>query len=169
MLNENNYPETGNGQRKVRNIFTVVILLVFFLSLLYLLFPSRPGTRTYSENKVLEEKIDIGAVSFSERLPKGFPEDIPVERENITESTSLTFSDQKQKSYKVIYFSNQSPDEVFSTYVDYMNGAKFWISPGGINRSEGIIYGSRQNDNLAVRIFYQDGKTVAEIAYTVSY
>lgn len=112
--------------------------------------------------EVLVTKTSAGQNSAS-TLPAGFPDGIPVERGNITESYKSVYSGKGVTQYTVSYSSHQTREALWDMYSKYMKGVGYGIEDTS-SRSSGLISGTLANDTLTAVISVHSGMTLVQLS-----
>ncbi len=106
-----------------------------------------------SEEKTVVYKGDVNASLMQDKLPQGFPMDIPVETAMLEESVKVDYTERGATQYSVVYLSEKSKDEVTTTYIKFFSDNGYQITPqqtGLANTTQ--LYGQKNNDDLSVVI-----------------
>jgi hypothetical protein len=99
------------------------------------------------------------------RLPAGFPAEIPVEIEGVTEAYARTYPERGVTQYTVVYKSASSLTEKFSEYESYMESAGYISAEDGSNMSSNFLSGTKDNDDLSVVLSIDGESTVVNLTY----
>ena len=102
-----------------------------------------------------------GAIS----VPAGFPEDIPIEKVGITESSTTAYPDQGAEQLSVSYKSSKTITQKYAEYKTYMSKSGYTLTEGGANTPVRAIFGTKADANLSVAISSSGGKTLVQLSY----
>jgi hypothetical protein len=115
-------------------------------------------------NEIEVTKTDI-TQNGTTNLPVGFPSDIPVEANNLTESFRAAYQSRGIVQYSVSYTSLKTRDSLWDAYSSYMNGAGYAVDKTGTSKSLGQISGTKNGDSLSVVLSNHGGLTLVQINY----
>jgi len=160
-------------------IIFIVIGIVVVLALLYFFMPKgapQNVDQTEQQQQVEEQEVNNVDISLNQvdventendidKLPKGFPTDIPVELANITESYSTDYKDAGFVQKSLVYTSEKSVAKLFSEYETFMKDSGYEISDSTTDEGYAYLYGSKNGDDLSVVLEGSDGSTIASITY----
>lgn len=133
--------------------FALVIILVGYLLL-------KPGN--LSRNKVSElayagaGEVEVVHADLSDatllKAPEGFPEYLPIESQNVTESYKVVFKDHNLTQYTVSFSSMNSRETLWSVYADIMVAQGYEIDESVTKSEQGSMRGFRTDRDLNITI-----------------
>lgn len=126
-----------------------------------------PAAINVDEGETISVELGEGVVG-RDRLPAGFPADIPVELEGIVESYARTYPSNDMVQYTVSYHSAESMDVKYEEYDNFMTEASYGFSEDGKDQEHGYLYGTRENDDLSVTVSViseTDAETLVQVTY----
>ncbi len=145
---ENTNPATAS---KIPFIVLGIVILVAAASV-FLRFHKGSSARFSSENVQLQN-VDVQNKTGLEKLPAGFPQNIPVELASIISSETLSYPDRKATLYNVAYFSSKQQEELFVTYGNFL-------------KKEG--YKITRTDKSIANMMYEATKDKTDISVTIA-
>ena len=151
----------------MKKIVILLILVAVVVGVAYLIatrVDKDDGAGQQEEEKVKFEHVDLSQASGNDRLPPGFPADIPVETDTAIESYVGNYTDLPGVQRTFSYKSGQTPVQKFNEYKKYMtdNGYEF------NEENEGTVYslvGDKDNDTLSVVTSVMGQQTLVQITY----
>jgi hypothetical protein len=149
-------------KQKKSTLFIVIIILVIFVVIGFGLFVNWFGQTKEKGN--IERFVMTNNVKT---LPATFPNDIPVESENISQSTTQEYTNRKITLFSVTYLSTKKSSELFNTYGDFLNKAGYSISTGEQKQTLSEFQATKENNNISIIIIPQSSKTMVQISYVV--
>ncbi len=171
-----------NGTNSGKFDKSIVSIIVAFVALLliFVLFSIVGKDRRSGNNldgqgsDVTEESVFLNAVDINnaqtdaEKLPEGFPRDIPVELETITVSDTKVYTDRPVPItvHTVNYTTTSTALEKYNQYLDYMTRAGFEFAENGRDEGNHALNGTKNGDSLLVVASSLNGETVVQISYT---
>jgi len=149
-------------------------LIVLVLLYVFVFSGSTRGTKDTSDESdsmtspvdITLENVDISATATDEeKLPQGFPVDIPVELANVTESYSATYEDAGFTQYTVAYTSERSMNALGDEYSEYLDSNGYTITDD--TSGEGFVswYATKDNNDLSVLVSYQSDTVTVTLTY----
>lgn len=111
------------------------------------------------------EVIETDIAETGQAVPLGFPESIPVESNNITESVRVAYKEQGVTQYTVSYTSMKSRESLWDLYSGYMGKAGFTVDKTTSSKSLGQLSGNKGNDTLSVAISDHGGVALVQLNY----
>jgi hypothetical protein len=122
-------------------------LIVFALAFWFFILPiiNPPEQRTFSE-------VDTSKLEGAERLPEGFPTDIPVDTATIVEASSATHDFGKVEQWSVGYLSEMSQNYLDRTYSDFFIASGYTINSISRDTETVSIDATKGNTNTLVLI-----------------
>lgn len=149
-------------------LLVVIILLSawFWISTQPKTTTTKTDIRTSDGNVTSVEvtKTDIAGGSTS-NLPAGFPNNIPVETNNLTESFRAAYKSRNIVQYSVSYTSARSRDALWDTYSEFFNSSGYTVDKTGTSRSLGQLSAALDNDSISVVISGHNGLSLVQINY----
>jgi len=137
----------------------ILVVLVFFF-----IFYGKSGSSDGEINVSLNE-IDISSVSEEEKLPEGFPKDVPVELSNIEDSYSAVYEDDGFTQNSITYTSSKTIAEIYSEYEGFMEDSGYEITDSSLASGVASLYASKDNDDLSVVIANVSGLSTVSVSY----
>jgi hypothetical protein len=111
-------------------------------------------------------KLDVTAATTPEdKLPQGFPQDIPVNLETIVAGSTSAFTGRTYVQYSVSFLSDRTRAQEYQSYLSFMTNAGYEFGSAGRNPQQFSLYGTKDNDDLSITISEQSGKTLVHIGY----
>lgn len=151
----------------------VILLVVLFVILLVVAFLMQPGKKKEQANEntkenVLLTRVDLTTATGENKLPSGFPEDIPIETVGITNSYKAVFPDRGITGrgiteYTVSFISSKSKGEVYDMYEKFMVDSGYKFLPENQSKEKGILYGRNDSGDLSVFISEENSKTAVGV------
>jgi hypothetical protein len=140
-------------------IFALLLILVYVMSVNF-------------SDKDKKEDVSVSDVNLltaegAERLPVGFPSDIPVEVGGAYESYAMDYEDRGVKQYTVSFVASESFEAAYRLYADYLSQNGF-ISERDLvfrNQNPETLYGTRDNDDISIVITQNDERVDVQISY----
>jgi hypothetical protein len=158
--------DQGNKFPKAVGIATIIVALIIAALLIVTVRYSKFGmAQKFTNEKVRVEKIDIGNSSDTEKLPAGFPADIPVEFNNITDSQTLDYTDKKAKLYSITYVSARQFEELYAEYNRFFATNKYFVRTKTKTADRILFEAMQPEGSLTIIITPQSGKMMVQIAY----
>jgi len=165
------------GQSNTSSNRDVISLVVVFLALLIVVYliqgtfkdnekaadqVSQPeGTK---ENVIVRE-TNLNEVSGRERLPIGFPTDVPVDTSAIVESFSANYPDRGVTQSTVSFSSNKSQAALFSEYATFMTNTGYDFGQSGKNENLKTLFGTKDGNDLLIVFPINNSVTSVQITY----
>ncbi|HEY4490191.1 MAG TPA: hypothetical protein VJC12_02985 [Candidatus Paceibacterota bacterium] len=169
-------PENNSNSSSNKKLITLVVVFVVLIALAFLMLKSTPQTVTdtgtsdqVTRESVKFEQVNLeGVISEEEKLPSGFPRDIPIETKEIFISDTKVYTDRTPNVtlYTVNYRTDKSVSVKYSEYLNYMTKALYSFEQNGKDEKNHALYGSKSGNTLLVAISNTEGKTVVQIVYT---
>lgn len=126
--------------------------------------PASENNPASEETKAIVYKTDVNAATGKEKLPEGFPANIPVETDSVQDSIKSEIPDMHVTQYSVTYLSDKSVDAVQSIYTAFFTQEGYTTKPSG--QAPVQLYATKNNDDLSVVIETTDtGKTRVFVSY----
>ncbi|GEM_PF-1952355 len=166
-------PIKNEGESNSKTKFPLGILLVIVVLVLvyvgYSKYPNLFKKTNLPTEKVVIEKIDFSKVENIGKLPDGFPTNIPVEKSNLTESTKITYPEQKSVLYSVSFNSARQAEELYSQYQSFLSTKNSFVINNQIKTVERMAFQATKTgtkDSLSVTITPQSsGAILVQIGY----
>jgi len=158
----------------IKTVSAIIIVLIILVGA-YLLFAKYgvPGGVNQEESlngnqePMVVEVIETPVVNGTLSTPTGFPQDIPIENGNITESTTTNYPEQNAQQLSLSYQSSQSVDSIYTAYMNYMSQAGYEITEGDASLPVRALFGTTADANLTVAISSMEDQTLVQISYLV--
>ncbi|TAL49358.1 hypothetical protein EPN83_01255 [Patescibacteria group bacterium] len=166
-------PQASPGQAN-KSVAVLVVFAIILVGVAYFMMHSSysvPTTQKQPSFPVTKENVSIQNINLAtakteaERLPAGFPSNIPVETKDAFESYRMDYNDRGVTQYTVSYKTAKSPAEKFKEYADFMIKDGFSFGTDGKNEKEGILYGTKSENSLLILIKSVEGKTYVQLSY----
>lgn len=173
MSNIPNMPsQSGHSRKNAWEAALVIIVAIIVIAgiLVFLRSSSQKPQmqpQKFSSENVNVSKVDLATATGDARLPVGFPTNIPVELNNISESTTLAYPERGATLYSVSYTSAKQPEEIYTEYGDYLKSNKFNIGINTKTAQQMMYQASTSTTSISVVITPHPGGTMVQIAYVV--
>lgn len=150
-----------------KTILAIVIIIAVGL-VLYFLLPGAPqdlGETIEVSEGVVVERVDLEKTTGANRLPPGFPLDIPVNVDTIQDSYTADYKDNGFTQHSLSYTTSDSIEGVYTTYLGYMESEGYDFSDQTLIDTLGSLYGTKDgNDLSAVMSLHSEG-TLVNLSY----
>jgi len=146
-------------------IILTALIVVIVLAVLVLQTTGRSAKQNFTSENVKVTKVDPTKATGKDKLPQGFPEDIPVNYSGVYESTTLTYPDRQVVLYSVSYYSAKQSEELYAEYEKYLAGAKYSIVNKSKSAAQMTYQASRVNDTLSVVITPRSPGAMIQLAF----
>lgn len=123
-------------------IVVAILLIVIAYSIMKLPFSDQKQDPNVSW-------ADTSAENQMDRLPKGFPQNIPVEIDNLEESYSIDYEEGVTQSV-VSFYTATSADDAFFLYEYFMTEEGYDFGPSGKSPTDKTLRGSKNGNDLTV-------------------
>jgi hypothetical protein len=184
---QNSKPNMMNpsGSKSVTPIILAFVVLLIIGGYMYIMWHNNPSVLTPSTTTslttpttpkvepTLVTRTDLqNAKTDADKLPVGFPKDIPVEYKNISESVSILYPAKLATLDSVSYTSLKSPKEKYTEYVSFLSVAqnKFSVlkkTPTTATSTTAMLQASRFPTEISIVITPQGTGSLVQIALTV--
>jgi hypothetical protein len=147
---------------KSKNMLLLIVAIVMIFIAAYLLpekYRAIETNQNLSTVVLVENTREIHGVL---PVPSGFPKDIPIENQNIVDSSTTYHPIEDIKQFYVSYLSEKGVAEKFNLYREYMIQAGYILSEEKSKRS---LSGTKGNSTLYVNLGERDGKTLVELSF----
>lgn len=124
-----------------------------------------PASITETPSSSQSTKIIETDLTGANKLPAGFPSDIPVEMANVTESYAGQYQSLNATQYSVSYTSKQAAGTLWDSYSAFMSQSGYTINPKATSKSVGQISGTKNGDTLSVVISSHNGTSLVHLSY----
>ncbi|PIP87401.1 hypothetical protein COW81_00435 [Candidatus Campbellbacteria bacterium CG22_combo_CG10-13_8_21_14_all_36_13] len=164
--------EEHNNKTIFITLGVVVALIVFYF------FIAKNTQIDTTQEDQQQEQQDVNDVEISlnqvdvenveneaDKLPEGFPTDIPVELSNITESYSTDYKDAGFVQKSLVYTSEKGVAWLFSEYEKFMKDNGYEITDSTTDDGYAYLYGSKEGDDLSLVFEGADGSTIVSVTY----
>ena len=174
-MEPNQIPTT---ERPTRSFFSMPIIIALFVLLFLLVVfmygkiqsTTAPANLAVETNLVPEEskaivyKADVNAEIGKERLPEGFPTNIPVETDSVEQSLKTEYPEKGMIQYSVTYTTEKTIEEVRDSYRSFFTNDDYVIYSEVANPVQ--IYSNKSGDDVSVVIETNEkGKTRVFVNY----
>lgn len=147
----------------------IALVAIIAVGAWFFLREARPEASAPIAAPVTEDKnIEVTETKPAETgrsVPLGFPESIPVETNNITESLRVAYKEQGVTQYTVSYTSVKSRESLWDSYSSYMNKAGFAVDKASSSKSLGQLSGTKGSDTLSIVVSDHGDVTLVQINY----
>ncbi|MBX4200060.1 hypothetical protein KW790_01180 [Candidatus Parcubacteria bacterium] len=129
--------------------------------------PNLPGIRQTptprSDVKVTQSAVgNTGALN----IPSGFPEDVPLDADAVTESYKASYTNKNVIQYSISFTSSRSLAAVWQTYKDFLVKSGFSVDPNMTdNKTKTRVGGQKTSDVLTVVLSPVAGKTYVQLSF----
>lgn len=153
-------PQDIGQHKKSINIVWIVISFVVVIGLSYYAIQNKGSLNVSAPTKNTKENIDIQNVNLSsvksdaDKIPQGFPNDIPLEIANITEGQKANFVDRGVTQYTVSYKSAKSLSSKYSEYTNFASKSGYSFVANGYIKTDSSsgFYAIKGDDSLTVMV-----------------
>ena len=158
-------------QTQIKKILILIVLAAAVVGVSYLLANKNPAGdktgETASEQPIVKHTDLSKAQKPAEKIPEGFPSDIPFESLYVTESYKADYGDGMGYLYGFTYQTNSSVADKYTDYKDYMTDRGYQIITDD-NQGEAmkVLEGYNDRDTLLVIMSKQEVLTQVQISYT---
>lgn len=159
-----------------KNLITLIVVFVILIILVFMILRSakptteqEQGQPQVTKENVQFEQVDLETAKIeADKLPKGFPKDIPVETKDVFISDTKVYTDRNPNVtlYTVNYRTDKSVLAKYSEYLNFMTKAGYTFDSKGKDEKNHSLYGTKGTNSLLVVASLQDSKTVVQIVYT---
>lgn len=174
---QNNSQDTGNNKIIVLAIVFILLLVgaFYFLSMKKTPAPvQNTGTTGTEQNNtgLTQEKVEIKKTSLmtgneANKLPKGYPMDLPVDTTNVTESYVAEYPNRNLTQYTLAFLTTKSVKEEVTMYVSAIEKAGYTFTSDGKNTAGGYLNAKKGKTTVSVNVGTTNGKTIVNITYSV--
>jgi|SRR3989344_76235 len=158
--------------KKIKTSSAIVIIILVLISGYFLLGKDRSLIDTNqskpvgNQNPMRVVAESTPAVNGVLSVPKGFPQDIPMEKGGILESAISNYPDQNARQLSVSYISSKTVTQKYAEYKNYMVSSGYEIKEGGsVSSSVRAIFGTKSDVNFSVAISSSGGSTLVQLSY----
>lgn len=146
----------------------LLALLLLAAAVFYLL--RSPGGNPENQNLATGQPevqhVDlVQASSMDEKLPPGFPSDIPLENGSITQSYKVSYKDRNTVQFSLSYATSKTRSQKYNEYLKFMTEEGFDFGASGKSPERHTLYGIKGSNDLVVIINEINGRTVVDITY----
>jgi hypothetical protein len=167
---EPNNLKTVQPDGKIKLLLIVLAVLLALVGAYYF-FAKHSASQIPAESQVntfptsIVTTIDVPNTPVANRLPQGFPSNIPVENQNITKSFSVAYTGNKSILYVVIYTSSQSVQAKSVEYAQLINSSSFANQQIATSTSMSILQATEGNSQLSVTVNSQTKGSSVQISF----
>lgn len=167
-----------NVDRPAKSFFSAPVIIAMFVLLFLLVIvmygkirstspnPITQNTPAVTIDKTIVYKGNLAAAAGKDRLPQGFPQNIPVETDSLQESIKTEFPDKKLTQYSVTYTSSKTIDDMRATYESFFKNENYVIKPQISDTPQVQIHTSKDGNDISVIIENTDtGSTRVFLVY----
>lgn len=166
----------NNNRGLVSGIFALLLLSAGILVLgnAEISTSEEPITEITEEEEVPSEvlggifnPVDINSAQTpEEKLPEGFPNDLPVNMENIVESFNIDYSGVDSQEASVVFRSESSISNLFSQYLTYFEENGYSIEQDSLTERDAALFAASNAGSISVAIM--SGETDREVSVHVT-
>lgn len=167
-----NIPTTKHNQRSEgqgsHKSFFVIVGVIVVLVILYLILSVLGVFKSGPPYVPVADGVEVTIAdknSATERLPAGFPQDIPVDTDTLTESTQADYTEYSITQYTVGYTSSQSQGALWADYQAFMLQNGYEIDIENTDDTYGVMRGILGPDELNVLIMRRGNGSHITINY----
>ncbi len=162
-----------------RSSQTIILIVALFIILLIIAFAmstlpkknmdvnnqngTQPVQTVQKQLQVEVKKTDLAQSQGTNRIPAGFPSNIPIDTANIYDSYTAVYPTATQAT--VSYLTDKSIADAYEVYHAYMKKEGYVFRPNGEDMKKGILYGTLSNNDLSILITTKDTKTSVQISF----
>lgn len=152
--------------QNLKNI-SIVIIIVLILIAGYTLFGKYPASKQVdlSNEAAIVMVKNTPMVDGVLPVPAEFPQDIPLEPNEILESATTDYPAQDARQLSVSYRSSKTIAQKYSEYKDYMAASGYQLEESDTGEQGKTIFGTKEGANLSVVISSSEGKTLVQLSY----
>jgi hypothetical protein len=115
-------------------------------------------------DKVLIEKTDLSASAGAvDKLPSGFPADVPSETVGIFESYKAFYKEKDVTQYSVSFYSDSPVDNKYNEYKSFFVNDGYALQDDSLDSTQASLYASRNGRSVSIVISIKDGKTIVQL------
>lgn len=149
----------SNNKGLIIGLVIIILLAVVFLLLGGSETPTTQettqeidGQNPPSESFGEINQVDLeSAQTPEERLPEGFPSDLPVNTENLVDSFTVDYTD-GSKEASVIFQSDSSIGDLRSQYITYFEANEYTVQQDDLTEQDALLAAERNGDGISVAI-----------------
>jgi nitric oxide reductase large subunit len=154
-MEPNQIPTTETPARNFFSMPMIIALFVLLFLLVLFMYGRINSTKTENDPVVTQDKTivyggNLKSANSQERLPAGFPTDIPVETDSLEQSLKTEYPEKGLTQYSVTYTTAKSIEEVQTSYNSYFSKDGYEITSKVENPVQ--IYASKNGDDVSVVI-----------------
>jgi len=157
-------PENTQNAGNSKSIVLLVVVFIALIAVMYFLMKDKPAIEETSDIAVQQTDLS-SAFTPEEKLPRGFPSDIPVDTAEMIESYSAEYKDIGATQYTVMYASSRPMEELYAQYLSFMTDAGYEFGDNGKNEEQKELIGTKDNDNLIVKVSTREGRVFVQISF----
>jgi hypothetical protein len=132
--------------------------LIVVLAILVVFFMIKNGPTIDGRNpEVLAKQPGAGeaevvnSMGTDQKIPDGFPSNIPVEAGNMTQGYKINYKDHATTQYTVAFTSSVPRDTIWKAYSDVMKATGYVVATSS-SKELGVLQARRWNDELNISI-----------------
>lgn len=156
-------------QSNKTSLVSILILLILIVGAVFWFKKYYKNDGNFHE-KVVESPVDLSkATKPEEKIPASFPKDIPLQLNEVIESTTLNYPERGVTVSIISFKTFRSNAELFSTYKVYFTNAGYVLQNSNTGEKLGTIFGDKDGNNLGVMIglnVESDGQRIVKLVYT---
>jgi hypothetical protein len=148
-----------------KKIIALIIVLVVVDLGIFGIIKYQSRDKTTRENVEIT-KVDLVTKDGFAAVLSAFPNGIPFEFENITESFTGNYVAYNVVQSGISYTSLKSRESLYSTYKNFVDNNGFVIDKENSNEQLGTLFASKDNDDFSIVISNQEGKRLVQLGFT---
>lgn len=149
-----------------RLILTLAVFLILVAGSYTWYTKHFPFKAPITKDNVTLTKSDFRNATGTNKFPTDFPKDIPADLSNISQSYSLNYVDDKVTLSGFIYTTNQSKNDLFNSYLQYVNKKNYIVTSKSNGTDGAYIVGKKDGDILSIKITEQNRNSTVTLGYT---
>jgi len=167
MKPEMKLPSTGNDMSSPIWLGLAVIVILIAAYFLWSSSNNKVNKTSFSSENVVMKTTNVAAATGADKLPDAYFKNIPVEVENITESTTLTYPERKATLYSVTYTSKKQQQELFTIYGNFLKDNGYKITNTDKSANYMMYQATKDKNDLTVVITPQPDRMMVQVSYVV--
>ena len=166
-------PPQQHQRMKILSAFLILIAAALVAGFLYfyknpLALQKKPESLPDTSNEPMEVVVEENRTeSGALVVPPGLPQDIPLEKGDILESTTTKFLGPGAEQLSLTYTSSKSVAQKYAEYKTYMSHKGYEIMEGPANSQVRSVFGTSAAANLSVAISSTKDGTLVQISYLI--
>lgn len=161
---------TPMGTSSVSGPIWLGIAVIIILVVAYFLWSSsanKVNQPKFSSENVVVKTTNVATATGADKLPSNLFKDFPIEVENISESTTLTYPERKAVLYSVTYFSTKYQQDIFDAYGKFLTDNGYKITKTDKTGTIMMYQATKDNNDVTVVITPQPNRMMVQVSYVV--